>query len=70
MHRSPQLQPVMFSRVDALHAIRSERERVNAYLHDGERIAEFSSRALENIRSGTRFAARGIRAVFAKPTRR
>lgn len=66
MHRSQQLRPAMFCRIDALHASRSERERLNAYVHDGERIAEFSSRALENVR----VAARGLKAALAKPAGR
>lgn len=59
----------IFGRIDELHLSRSERLRINAYMHDGELIAEFCCRALANIQSGAGALSRAVRAMFASPAR-
>ncbi|MGP1676415.1 MAG: hypothetical protein ACTS6J_04575 [Burkholderiales bacterium] len=66
----------IFSRVNDLHLSENERLRINAYIQDGEFIAEYLSRALAGIRSGVALAghaagslAQGVKAAFARPAR-
>ncbi|MBK5104946.1 MAG: hypothetical protein JJE42_11920 [Burkholderiales bacterium] len=46
-----------------------ERQRINAYIHDGELIADISSRALAGIRSGVVGLTHGLKAMFATPAK-
>ncbi|MBE0614318.1 MAG: hypothetical protein IH604_11670 [Burkholderiales bacterium] len=57
-----------FSRLNDLHMSTSERQRVNAYIRDGERIADAALHALAALHSGAEAIAHGVKAVFAKPT--
>ena len=62
----------IFSRVNDLHMSNSERLRINAYMHDGELIAEFLSRALAGVaRAGHAVSslAHSVKSAFAKPAR-
>ena len=62
----------IFSRVNALHMSKSERLRINAYMQDGEHIAEFFSRALAGVAlagHGVNRLAHNVKAVFARPAR-
>ncbi|MBE0624625.1 MAG: hypothetical protein IH606_07435 [Burkholderiales bacterium] len=65
----PQSSSGMFGRLDDLHLSRRERLHINAYIHDGERIADISTRALAGIRSGALGVAHGVKAMFATPAR-
>lgn len=69
MRYEPQSNSGVFGRLDDLHMRKSECMRVNAYIHDGEVIAELSSRVLAGVRSGIDALARDLKAAFAKPTR-
>ena len=53
-----------FSRLDALPMSEHEREQVNAYIHDGEVLAELMYGALAGLRAGVELAERGIKALF------
>ncbi len=62
----------VFSRVNALHMSENERLRINAYIHDGELIGEFISRALAGAALAGHALGRlahGVKTVFAKPAR-
>jgi hypothetical protein len=69
MKSNPQVSQAVFGRLNDLHVSRRERLRINAYIHDGEVIADFSSRAFAGVRSGVDALARDIKAAFAKPAR-
>lgn len=58
-----------FGRIEDLHLSRSERLRINAYIHDGEVIAEFLSRVVAGVRFGAGSLARAVKALFAHPAR-
>jgi len=60
----------VFSRMDDLPLSRRERLRVNAYMHDGELIAEFICRVLAYIHSGTGRLARAIKPMLATTVKR
>jgi len=64
MRQSTHMGSGTFSPLDKLHMSASERQRVIAYIHDGEVIAELMSGALTGIRSGVELAERGIKAIF------
>lgn len=66
---NPQFRSGMFGRLEDLHMSSSERQRINAYIHDGELIADISSRALAGIRSGVVGLTHGLKAMFATPAR-
>jgi len=66
---NPQTRSGTFGRLEDLHMSRSERQHVYAYIHDGERIADISSRAYAGIRSGVVGLAHGLKAMFATPAR-
>jgi hypothetical protein len=64
--------PGVFSRLNELHLGRSERLRIDAYIHDGERIAELCSRAVAGVALAGHAVsglAHGVKALFAKPAR-
>jgi hypothetical protein len=63
--RTSQIDSAVFGRIDDLHLSVSERLKVNAYLQDGEFIAELFCHLLALIHSGTRGLARAIKAMFA-----
>lgn len=62
MMHTTQFGSAVFTRVDQLHMSRSKRLRVQAYVHDGEVIAEFLCRAQAGVRS----LGRAIGASFAR----
>jgi len=47
----------------------SQRQRIDAYIRDGEFIADVCSRAFAGIRSGAVGLAHSIKAVIATPAR-
>ena len=57
--------PGVFGRVDDLHLNRRERLRVNAYMQDGEFIAELICRALALVHAGAAGLARAVKLLFA-----
>jgi len=61
----------VFARLNDLHLSRSERLRINAYMHDGEVIGDFLCRAMEGIRAaighGSHSVAHAAKSVTAKP---
>ena len=57
---------VQFKRLGKLNMSEIERERINAYIHDGERIADLVVGTIEGIRSGVELAGRGIKAILPK----
>jgi len=74
MISAPQIGSGISARVNELHLSESERLRVNAYLHDGEFIADLLCRALTGARSLALSAAHAagrlahaVKAIFAKP---
>lgn len=72
MHTTP-ADSGIFPRLNDLHLSRSERLRINAYLHDGELIAGFLCRALEGLRAavghGSGDVTRAAKAMSAKPVK-
>ncbi|MBE0619120.1 MAG: hypothetical protein IH605_00865 [Burkholderiales bacterium] len=62
----------IFSRVNDLPMCKSERQRVSAYIHDGEVIGELLCDAftgLAHAGHGISRLAHDVKAVFAKPAR-
>ena len=57
-----------FSRLNDLHMSASERQRANAYIRDGEHLADAALYALAAIHSGAEFIVHGVKTLFAKPT--
>lgn len=51
------------------HLSENERRRANAYMRDGELIAEVYCRARAGIQSAAGRLARGAKAMFARPVR-
>jgi hypothetical protein len=66
---NPQFESDQFGRLQHLHLSSRERQRINAYIHDGELIADISSRALAGMRSGIAGLSHGIKALLATPAR-
>jgi len=69
---SAQIKHDMFYRLNDIPLCESERELGNAYIEEGEHIADLSCRALANIRSGFVHAehgavdlARSVKEMFA-----
>lgn len=77
MISAPQIGSGISARLSELHLSESERLRVNAYLHDGEFIADLLCRALTGARAVALLAAHGagslahaVKAKFARPAGR
>ena len=64
MRHSTHIGSNTFGPLDRLHMSETERLRVNAYIHDGEVIADLMSGALAGMRSGVELAERGIKAIL------
>lgn len=75
--RTAQYKSDVFYRLNDLPISQGERECMNAYIQEGEHIADLCSRALTRIGSGITLGAHGlhnlahaVKSVFAKPARR
>ena len=69
MRHSTRIRTGAFGPVDALHLSENERRHINAYMQDGEFIAEVFCRALAGIQTAAGSLARGSKAMFARPVR-
>lgn len=66
---TPRSNAPIFGRIASLRMSAGQRLRINAYMQDGELIAELTRRALENVRSRGALAGRAVKAIFARPAR-
>ena len=64
MH-STQSRSSIIGRVEELPLSKGDRLRATGYMHDGELIAEFSSRTLAQIQSGAGSLAHAVKAILA-----
>lgn len=69
MIHTPQAGSAVSSRLDDLHLSKRERLRVDAYMHDGERIADLICSTQAHIQSGANRLAHALKVIFASTAR-